>query len=203
VAALLSDDGRAIVMWSTATASRTSVYLDQSGSGVRFGAPRLLESSPAADGLAAPAGSPQLIRLSSESVMAAWAGVQEGHWVLRAAPIDQNGLRLVSTITATQGDALLGALAPGPRGEAVILWTEPATGPDGRPEPARQSLLAARGVEVAPGAAHFDPAELIAAPGPVSDPAIAIDPASDLAVAAWLGEGGSIRTSERSPTPVN
>ena len=78
----------------------------------------------AADGPPAPAVSPQLVRLSSESVMAAWAGVDGGHWAIRSAPIDQRGLRTVSTISAAQTDAVPAALAPGPRGEAVMLLSE-------------------------------------------------------------------------------
>ena len=201
VAALLSDDNRAMVMWALDSAGRTRVYLDHSAAGVRFGAPQLLESFADPGGRASPAGSPQLIRLSSESVMAAWAGAAAGHWVLRVAPIDQRGLRTVSTIAAPGGDALLDALAPGPRGDAMILWSQPALSQPGRPEPARQSLQAARGVEAAPGVARFGPPELVAPPGPVSGATLAIDPGSDLALAAWLGEGGSIRWSARSGTP--
>ncbi len=202
VVALLSDDDRAIVMWSSASGASTKVFLDQSAPGVRFGAPQLLESTPDADGIPAPAASPQLVRLSSESVLAAWAGVAGGHWVLRTAPIDQRGLRTVSTIAPASGDALLDALAPGPRGEAVMLWSEPAATPGGVPDQARESLLAARGTEGAPGVAVFGPSELVAAPGPVADATVSIDPASDLALAAWLGEGGSIRFAARPSMPA-
>ena len=37
IAALLSDDNRAIVIWSTERRGATDVYLDQSATGPRFG----------------------------------------------------------------------------------------------------------------------------------------------------------------------
>ena len=87
IAALLSDDGRAIVAWSEQRGARTSVYIDRSGSGVRFRAAELLERFEDPDGLTAPAASPSLVRLSSESVMLAWAGASAGHWVVRTASV--------------------------------------------------------------------------------------------------------------------
>jgi hypothetical protein len=202
VAALLSDDNRAVVIWADSSGQTTSVYLDYSAPGVRFGRPQLLERFTDPAGLSSPAGSPQLIRLSSESVMAAWSGAAAGHWVLRTAPIDQRGLRTVSTITAPTGDALLSALAPGPRGEAILLWTQPQLSPTGHPMPGRQSLLAARGTDAAPGVAQFGRAQLIAPPGPVSGATVAVDPRSDMAIAVWLGEHDSIRYSVHAPTPT-
>ena len=201
VAALLSDDGRAIVLWSLDAGGESRVYLDQSAIGVRFGPPRVLESFADPGAGAAPAGSPQLVRLSSESVMSAWAGSQAGRWVIRVAPIDQRGLRIRSTITAPGSDALLDALAPGPRGEAVILWNQPATSPSGWPEASRQTLEAARGIEAAPGIARFGEAETVAGEGAISGATVAIDPRSDRALAAWLGADGSIRWSSRAPAP--
>ena len=73
IAAVISDDNRAIVAWSEQHGTQTSVYVDRSALGVRFGAPQLLERFRDPDGLASPAGSPRLVRLSSESVLLAWA----------------------------------------------------------------------------------------------------------------------------------
>ena len=189
IAALLSDDNRAIVMWSTARGGAGEVYLDQSATGPRFTAPaRLIEHDPGAAG--EPSTSPQLVRLSSESVMAAWAGAEGERRVIRSAPIDQRGLRAVSTISAPATDALLAALAPGPRGEAVMLVTEP--GPGG------QALLAVRGTEAA-GRTLFGAPELIAEPGPVTGAAVAVEPGSDRAFAAWRGAAGAIEYSVRGP----
>jgi hypothetical protein len=187
--ALLSDDNRGIVMWSEQRGSATSVWMDFSATGPRFGPPQLLERD--VDPSAPPAGSPQLIRLSSESVMSAWGGVQDGRWVLRTAPIDQHGLRSISTTAAPDGDALLDALAPGPRGEAIALLSEPQTGTG-------EALLAARGIEAA-GRTYFDAPEVLAPAGPVSGATVAIEPAGDRAVAAWQGAGGVVHYSLRAP----
>ena len=147
---MLSDDRRAIVAWADGRGSETTVYLDRSATGVRFGAPQLLERFHDPDGLPSPAASPSLVRLSSESVLLAWAGSAAGHWVIRAAPVDLNGLGAISTIAAPSGDALLADLTAGPVGDALVLWTEPAPTAAGAPDMQRQALFAARGYDAAP-----------------------------------------------------
>lgn len=190
IAMLISDDYRSIVMWSGRQGEVTSVYMDYSAPGLSFGPPRLLERFRDPPG-PAPSASPLLIRLSDESVMAAWAGASEGRWVVRTAPIDQHGLRAVSTIAAGDGDALLSALAAGPRDEAMLLLREPAPG-------GGQTLLSARGVDEAPGRTLFSTPQPIAT-GTIEAPAVALDPDSDRAVAAWRGQGGAILYSLGSP----
>ena len=197
IAALLSDDNRAIVMWSTVRDGSTQVYLDQSATGPRFGSPRRIEHAPDPHGLAPPEGSPQLVRLSSESVMCAWTGVADGRWVVHTAPIDQRGLRSVATLAPPAGDLVLDALAPGPRGEAVALLSEPLLEAAGLPVPGRAALLAARGIDAAPGRTLFAAPELVAPPGPVSGAAVGIEPGTDRALAVWRGEAGAIEYSER------
>ena len=138
VAALRSDDERAIVAWSDERAGVTSVYLDLSAAGARFGAPVLLERFTDPQGLAPPAASPRLVRLRSESVMLAWAGAAGGRWVVRTAAVDLLGVRAVTTIAAGpggSGDALLAGLAPAPDGSALALWSEPARAASGSPGP--------------------------------------------------------------------
>jgi hypothetical protein len=201
IVALLSDDNRGIVMWSQRSGARTNVWMDHSATGPRFGAPRLLEHVLAPGGAPAPDLSPQLIRLSSESVMAAWAGTEGGHWVVRTAPVDQHGLRTVGTIAATGGDALLAALAPGPRGEAIVLFAQPRQEPGWSPAPTAQALYSARGFE-SDGRTAFGAPEAIAADGPLSDATVAIEPGSDRAIAAWRGLGGAIYYSLRAPEPT-
>jgi hypothetical protein len=196
----LSDDDRGIVLWALHDAGRTRIYLAHSAPGVRFGTPELLESfiDPDPDLAARPA-APRLVRLSDESVMAAWPGSEDGHWVTRLAPIDQNGVRTITTIAAPDGDALLDGLAPGPDGEAIVLWGEPVEGDGGAPEPALQRLMAARGVETAPGEARFGAPELVAGPEPISGATVAVDPRSRRAIAAWVGADGTILWSARTP----
>ncbi len=198
IATLISDDNRAIVAWSEDAAGETRVYLERSASGVRFGTPQLLERfrDPAAP---APQAALRLIRLSSESVMLAWAGASAGHWVIRSAPVDLNGLRSVSTLALPGGDALLADLVAGPVGDALLLWSEPARDGAGNSLPAGTALFAARGFDVYPGRTVFAAAEMVSAPGSITDASAAIDPASDRAIALWRGAGGAPEYSVRSP----
>lgn len=197
ISALLSDDNRAIVAWAERRGAQTNVYIARSALGVRFRRPQLLERFRNPDGLASPTGSPSLVRLSSESVLLAWAGSAAGHWVVRTAPVDLGGVLSIGTIAAPGADALLAALAPGPADDALLLWTEPLPTRAGQPDMARQAIFAARGTEVGGGRASFDEPEQVGAPGPVSDATVAFDPNSDRAVAAWQGEAGTIDYSIR------
>jgi hypothetical protein len=198
IAALISDDNRAIVAWSEDRAGVSSVYLDMSAAGVRFGAPRLLERFSDPDGLPSPSASPRLVRLSSESVMMAWAGSAAGRWVVRTAAIDFHGPGAVATI-ANAGDALLAGLAPGPAGEALVLWSEPQPTAQGPPSTHSQAIFAARGIDAYPGRTIFAVPELIAPPGPNSEATVAIDPESGRGLVAWRGESGAIDYSIRAP----
>jgi hypothetical protein len=199
IAALISDDNRAIVAWADEDAGETSVFLDFSAPGVRFQRPRLLERFADPAGLSSPTDSPSLIRLSSESVMMAWSGSEAGHWAIRTAPIDLNGLQNVSTIPTPNLDALLAGLAPGPNGDAVVLWTEPQRTAQGIANPASQAIFAARGIDTRPGMSIFGAPEEVAGPGDNSDPTVAIDPGSDRAIAVWRGAGGTIEYALRGP----
>jgi hypothetical protein len=200
LAALLSDDNRGIVAWSEQSGGETRVYVDRSAAGVDFGAAQLLERFADPGGLSPPEGSaPRLVRLSSESVMLAWTGAEESHWVVRTAAIDLNGVGPVDTASPADSDALLAALAPGPDGEALALWTEPRRDLQGGLDLGRQAIFAVRGIDARPALTIFGPAEEVAAPGPNSDPTVAFDPDSDRAVAAWRGEGGEIHYAIRTP----
>jgi hypothetical protein len=198
ITALVSDDRRAIVAWAQQRGSETSVYVDRSAAGVRFGAPELLERFQDPDGLSAPGASPTLVRLSSESVVLAWAGAAGGHWVVRTAPVDLNGIGEVSTIATPGADALLAGLAAGPVDDALVLWTEPSPSAGGAPDQAREALYAAHGFSVYPPARTvFGEAELLAPPAHVSEANVAFDPDTDGAIAAWQGEAGEIEYSIR------
>lgn len=203
IAAVLSDDRRAIVAWAEQRDGETAVYLDRSAVGVRFGAPQLLERFRDPDGLPSPAASPSLVRLSSESVVLAWAGSAAGRWGVRTAPVDLSGLGAVSTIAAPDGDALLADLAAGPADDALVLWSEPQPTAAGPPDMQRQALFAAQGFDASSQRTTFGEPEQLAPPAPVSDASVAFDPDSDRAVAVWQGEAGtieySIRTAGKSP----
>ncbi len=198
ISALLSDDNRGTVAWAEDNSGQTSVYLDRSAAGVRFGAPRLLERFRDPDGLSSPPGSPSLVRLSTEGVMLAWAGAANGRWVVRAAALDATGVGNASIIATPGADALLAAFAPGPDGEALALWTEPRqAGGDGAPDMSRQAIFSARGLDVSAGHTRFGAPEQVAPPGPTSDATVALDPSNDGAVAAWRGERGRVRYAVR------
>jgi hypothetical protein len=203
IAAVLSDDRHAIVAWTQQRSGETAVYLDRSAIGVRFGAPTLLERFRDPDGLPSPAASPSLVRLSSESVVLAWAGSAAGHWVVRTAPVDLDGLGAVSTIAAPGTDALLDDLAAGPTDDTLVLWSEVEPTAAGPPDMQRQALFAAHGFDAYPQRTAFGEPELLAPPAPVSDASVAFDPDSDRAVAVWQGEAGaleySIRTAGKRP----
>ncbi len=201
IAALLSDDNRATVAWEQESAGVSSVYLERSAVGVRFGKPKLLERFRNPDGLADPSGSPRLVRLSSESVMMAWAGAAAGHWAIRAAAVDSGGVGAVTTIAAPGTDALLADLAPGPNDDALLLWSEPQLSATGTPELESQQLLSARGEDIAPGRTVFAAPEPIAGGvGLDNDATVALDPANDRAVAAWRGTEGTFQYSVRNST---
>jgi hypothetical protein len=189
IASLLSDDDRAIVMWSTRRGSLTSVYLDQSTPGPLFRPARLLESFSSTSVLP-----PRLVRLGDEGVVAAWTGYDAGRLVVRSAPIDEHGLLEITTTADPPGDALLASLAAGPFDEVFVLFTDPP-GAAERPGWSVDSLLAAHGLVTRPGAVALGTPEVLASDMPVSDVTAAVDPATDRAVAAWIGRADRIRYS--------
>jgi hypothetical protein len=197
VAALLSDDGRAIVAWSEQHGDQTSVYIDRSRNGVRFHAAQLLERFSDPDELSAPAGSPSLVRLSSESVMLAWAGTGADHWVVHTAAVYMNGVGDTGTIAAPGADVLLDYLTAGPAADALVLWTQPPPSAGGPADLEHGSIFAAAGFDAADQRTAFGAPELVAAPATVHDLSAAFDPDSNRAVAVWQGQGGRIEYSIR------
>jgi hypothetical protein len=199
IAAVASDDDRAIVAWTYRSAGQTSVYVSRSETGVRFGgSPQLLERFTDPPELPAYVDSPRIVRLSSESVMLAWTGSEAGHWAIRTAPIDLHGVRAPNTISPPGRDALLADLAPGPDDEALALWTEPQPTSAGL-DLGRQAIFTARGFDAYPGQTAFAAGEQVAPPGPNSDATIAFDPTSDRAVAAWRTGAGALAYAVRAP----
>jgi hypothetical protein len=198
IAAVLSDDDRAIVAWTVRHDGQTSVYVSHSRPGVRFTESQLLEEFPDPPGLPAYVDSPQLVRLSSESVVLAWTGAVAGHWTIRAAAIDQRGVLPPSTISPAGRDALLAGLAAGPNDEALALWSEPQPTAAGL-DLGSQAIFAARGFDGYPEQVKFAAPELLAPPGPNSDANVAFDPDSDRAVAAWRTGAGALAYTVRAP----
>jgi hypothetical protein len=196
--ALVSDDDRGFVAWSTTAASNgsapvTRIYLDHSAVGVRFPAPRLLASFADPQELGRSPGSIQLVRLSSENVILAWTVAEHGHYVVRAAPV----VLAVSGPTVRLSDpdrqAVLAGLAPGPDREAVALWRA-APGPrEIGAYPGHTELWAARTFIGRRDRIGADEPEMVLPAGTELAPAVAVDPAGDRAVVAWLTAGAAPR----------
>jgi len=187
-AALISDDGRAIVAWVSQRArtngSRrdTDVYLSISGPGARFAAPRLVEhfSEPSASTLPRPRA--DLVRLSNESVTMAWTGLYRSeHYVVRSAAVGLNAMGHITTLSDPRADALLGPLVAGPRADALALWSSPNHASPGTNLDGRLFVSSFKHVRLGP-LVH------LAGPGRYADPAAAFDPASDRALVAWRAD---------------
>jgi len=194
ISALVSDDRRGMIAWSTQQGGETRVYLDRSALGVRFGRPDLLESFQDPHGRSSPSASPTLVRLSSESVMLAWAGARDNHWVIRAAPVDLSGIGEVDTLASANGDALLAGLVAGPVDDALVLWTEPSASAGAT----RQTLFAAHCLDLYPPARSvFGEPEQVATRAQLSAASAAFDPSNDAVVAVWQGEAGALEYAVR------
>jgi hypothetical protein len=196
IEALVSDNDHGMLAWSSTDAGgRTRVYLDLSAAEVRFGAPQLLASFADPQRAGESPGSIRLRRLSTENVELAWTTAQDGHYSVHVAPAVYATTRAV-TLSDPASQAILDDLAPGPIGEAVALWsTAPAIG-GGSLETSRSRLWAARTSIIAPDHVVARAARLLAPAGPNVEAALAVDPASDRAVAVWRtlsSSSGAIR----------
>jgi hypothetical protein len=190
--ALVSDNNHGMVAWSSTyaprgSAARTRVYVDLSGVGVRFATPRLLAAFHDPAQVGARSGSLALVRLSTENVILAWTDAEHGHYLVRVAPAVFAATRPSALVSDARGQAVLADLAPGPAGEAVVLWSQAPLGSS--IDVSKTELWAARAM-IEP---HDRPAvssrQQIAPAGPNSDANVAVDPANDRAVAAWLTRG--------------
>jgi hypothetical protein len=185
---LISDDNRAIVAWESDQATTTSAYLAISLPGIHFGRPRLLERFVDPPGVRPAATGLELVRLAHEGVLVGWTGLMNGHLVIRSSPVSLAAVRPTTTVSDPDSDAMLSALATGPRDEVIALWTA-APRLAGRPDFYQQRILAARGSGQPSGMTKFDAPQVIAGPGPVATPEVAIDPVTDVAVAVWRNRG--------------
>ncbi|HEY5198934.1 MAG TPA: hypothetical protein VIJ51_18085 [Solirubrobacteraceae bacterium] len=196
LAALISDDNRAIVAWENDRTSvgdattTTTAYLDISVPGIHFTGPHLLERFVDPPGLIPPASGLEMVRLAYEGVVVAWTGLSGGHFVVRAAPVSVNSIRPATTVSDPSADAMLSDLATGPKDEVIALWTA-APRSDGQPDAAEQRIISARGLSEPSGVARFAAPQLVAGPGLLSEPRVAIDPVTDVAVAVWRNRGGN------------
>ena len=91
-------------------------------------------------------------------------------------------------------------LQPGPRADALLLWTEPPS--RGRAAGGRtdQAIYATRGFRGVGSRIVFEAPEELAHSAPNSEATVAVDPDSDRAVAVWR-EGQLLRYSVRAAAP--
>ncbi len=100
--------------------------------------------------------------------------------------------RQPDTGRAPSTDAVLADIAAGPDAEAFALWRTAPSSAGGAPRAGSASwaIRASRGHYAGQGEVSFAASELVAAPGPNGPPAVAVDPASGRALAAWVTFAG-------------
>jgi hypothetical protein len=187
--ALVSDNDHGMIAWSSAggapPGARTRIRIAFSGAGVRFAGSRRVASFPDASGIGRAPGSLALERLSTENVMLAWTDAEAGSFVVRAAPAVFAGTSPATRLSDPSTDSVLAALAAGPAGEAVALWRSSPSGSS--PNAPRGQLWAARTAIERHGRVGSRAPEVVApAAAGTAAATLAVDPASDRAVAAWL-----------------
>ena len=197
--AVVSDNEHGMIAWSSTDVTSTSTpttrtYLSLSAAGVRFRAPRTLASFADPERLGRHPGSIALERLSTENVILAWTVLEGGHYLIRTAPAVFAGSRPSRILSERRSQAVLDGLATGPAGEAVALWRTAPRLPGGALNMHRAEVWAARASIASRAGIALSDTQMIAAAGQNVAPAIAVDPANDRAVAAWLvlGAGGRI-----------
>jgi hypothetical protein len=191
-----------------AGAQLTRIELSIPGPGLAFREPRLVESYADPSSFVPPAGSLRLIRLSSEAVMMAWTGVAAGRYVVRASPVSLHRgawapVTISGAVSSPPADALLADLAAGPHAEALALWTVAPRLANGAAEP-QLAIFAARGHYAGHGEADFEAPEVVAPAARNGPPAVAFDPGTGRALAAWVAFAGAphVEYALRAPTPI-
>ncbi len=196
--AVISDNGHAMIAWSSTALSGTATpttrtYLSLSAARARFLAPRLLASFSDPERLGRHAGSIALERLATENVIFAWTVLEGGHYLIRAVPAVFAGSRPSRILSNPHSQAVLDGLAAGPAGEAIAVWRAAPRRTDGALDMREAQVWATR-TSIGPHAGiGLKDTQMIAAAGQNVAPAVAVDPANDRAVAAWLTIGPEAR----------
>jgi hypothetical protein len=192
--AVFSDNGHAMIAWASTelrrgSMPRTRIELSLSQAGGRFRPPRLLAAFADPERVGRRPGSLALARLATENVLLAWTVAEHGRYAIRAAPAVFAGTKPSTRLSDGSSQAVLDELAPGPAGEAVALWGTAPRLAGGELDEPRTQLWAAR-VSIKPHSrVVLAGADVVAPPGPKFAPALAVDPANDRAIAAWLVPG--------------
>jgi hypothetical protein len=190
LAAVLSDNNHAFVMWTDEPAPGTDglarIYLEHSANNVTFGpTPAALATFAEPLEQRLTPGSIALMRLTpSEGVLAAWTAVVDGSYVVQAAGLTSTRVLAPATVAQSGSDLRLATIASGPDDDYVaVLESAPraATGFD----TSEQQILAARSAPGGPGGVNFETPTVLAGPGQNSAPSVAVDPDTDRAVVVW------------------
>jgi len=197
IQAVVSDDDHGMIAWSSTeipkrSTATTRIYLSLSAAGVRFRAPKLLAAFTDPVHLGRRPGSLALERLSTENVMLAWSVLEHGHYLIRAAPAVFAASRPSTRLSDPHSQAILAGLAPGPAGEAMALWSSAPRLGGGGLDAHRAELWATR-TYIRHSRVVFGGPEMITPAGPNVTPTVAVDPANDRAVAAWMTLGATQR----------
>jgi hypothetical protein len=196
--ALVSDNDHGMIAWSSSAGARggtplTRVYLSLSSAGVRFHSAKQLARYPDPQDAGRSPGSLLLQRLSTENVLLCFTSAEDGHYVVRAGQAVLAARGRSRLLSDPRSQAILNALAPGPAGEAVALWSSAPSTAAGGLDASRVTLWADR-ARIGAGSRVLAAApEPIAAAGPNAAPALAVDPATDRALATWLTLGSAAR----------
>jgi hypothetical protein len=196
--ALVSDNDHGMIAWTSTeiprrSTARTRVYLSLSAAGVRLRAPELLAAFTDPQQVGRSPGSLALERLSTENVMLAWTVAEHGHYLIRAAPAVFAASGPATRLSDPHSQAVLADLAPGSAGEAIALWSSAPRLGGGGLDAHRTELWATR-TYIRPHAhVVFGVPEMIVRAGPNVAPTVAVDPANDRAVAAWMTVGATRR----------
>ena len=188
IAAVLSDDNRSFVIWSDEPApgfaGLTRIYLDHSATGPIFHGASVLSAYSEPSDVRLTPDAVELVRLSGEGVVALWPALLDDFYVVDAGSVDSPQLSNPSVLSGPSEDVRLGAAAAGRRNDlAVLVEVAPrlANGWDAT----QQQILATRSNQTPGPGLGFAPLAPLTPPGTNSDPSIAVDPDSDVAVAAW------------------
>ncbi len=121
VAAVFSDDGHGIVAWRTRSATPSGAQLTSIELGLlRIGShgpptrtPLVVERFRDPPSFPPPEGSLRLIRLPSEAVRMAWAGLEGGRYVVRASPVSlRRGAWAPVVVSPAAGSLAAGEIPP-------------------------------------------------------------------------------------------
>ncbi len=188
LAAVLSDDTRAIVLWTDqpprGASASTRVLFDQSATQLRFSSPLVLDAYVQPRSLRLGAGADAVVRLSTEGVLIAWTSYAQGSYLVRAAGVTQHGAETPVAASQAGADERLAAIAAGPHGDAALALvraprTEAGFAPDG------EAIVATSSYHPRGGGVAFTAPLSLAAAGENGAPSVAVDPATDAAVYTW------------------